>query len=171
MFHITFYLRLCWDWIPWDWAGPLGGCSPRLCQLRTDGLALVSKYWIYRSHSGNMGLVACHQQRVALLPLLRCLSWERNWVRTHGSVSRCAGDCVRSPFSQGQWLCLPLLMTSWKVSMHWRLERRMVWDHTQTEPGMCVACWSSFLYRVYINLNCCNSRIWVTACLWLSQCR
>jgi hypothetical protein len=171
MFHITFYLRLCWDWIPWDLAGPLGGCSPRLCRLRTDGLALVSKYWTYRSHPGNMGLlslVAYHQQRVALLPLLRCLSWERNCVRTRGSVSQCAGDYVRSPFSRGQWLCLPLLMTSRKVSMRWQHERRMVWDHTRTEPGMCVACWSSFLCMVYINLNRRDSQIWVTACLWPS---
>jgi hypothetical protein len=59
-----------------DRAGPLGGkqrqlvgkfgkwyvarrhlqsCSPHLCQLWTDGLAPVSKYWTYRSHAGVYG--------------------------------------------------------------------------------------------------------------------
>jgi hypothetical protein len=63
-------------WITWDQAGPLGGkwrqlvgkvdewyvasrhlqcCSPRLCWLRTDGLAPTSKYWTYRSHAGISG--------------------------------------------------------------------------------------------------------------------
>jgi hypothetical protein len=37
----------------------LQGCSPRLCQLRTDGLAPTSKYLTYRSHPGIMGLVNC----------------------------------------------------------------------------------------------------------------
>jgi hypothetical protein len=29
----------------------------------------------------------------------------------------------------------------------------MVRDHTRTERGMCVACWSGFPSRVYIDLN------------------
>jgi hypothetical protein len=36
--------------------------SPYLCRLRTEGLVLVSKYWTYRSHAGDIGsvnLVAC----------------------------------------------------------------------------------------------------------------
>jgi hypothetical protein len=65
-------------WLTWDrmWplresGGPLiekgGECdmesqhlqnySPRLCWLRIDGLALVSKYWRYWSHAGDMGPV------------------------------------------------------------------------------------------------------------------
>jgi hypothetical protein len=61
-----------------DWARPLGesrgpsvgkgresgmesrhlqGCSSRLCRLRTNGLAPVSKYWMYWSHAGVLGLV------------------------------------------------------------------------------------------------------------------
>jgi hypothetical protein len=59
-------------WITWDRAGPLGGkcrtigwggrgvvlasrhlqgCNPCLCQLRINGLAPTSKYWMYRSHT------------------------------------------------------------------------------------------------------------------------
>jgi hypothetical protein len=38
--------------------GPLGGCSPCLCQLRTDGLAPASKYGMYRSHARDMGSVS-----------------------------------------------------------------------------------------------------------------
>jgi hypothetical protein len=121
-FISSFFLRLCWDWITWDRAWLLGGCSPRLCRLRTDGLAPASKYWKYQSHAGDMGpvsLVACRQQRVALPPLLQWLSWERNWVRTYRSASRRAVDCVRSSFSQKQWLCPSLLSTSRKVAMRW----------------------------------------------------
>jgi hypothetical protein len=49
----------------------LYGCSPRLCRLRTGGLTYVNKYWTYRSHAGDMGLVSivvgC-RRRVALPP-------------------------------------------------------------------------------------------------------
>jgi hypothetical protein len=141
---------LCWVSITWYWVGPLGGCSPCLCCLRIDGLAPVSKYWMYRSQTRDMGpvsLVACHQQRVALPLLLQCLSWERNWVWTHRSVSRRAVDYVGSPFSREQWLCPSMLMTSWKVAMCWPHEIRIVWKHTRTEHGMRVACWSGFPCR------------------------
>jgi hypothetical protein len=47
---------------------------------------------------GPVSLVAYRQQRVALPPLLQWLSWERNWVQTHKSVSQCAVDYVGSPF-------------------------------------------------------------------------
>jgi hypothetical protein len=93
----------------------LQGCSPRLCRLRTDGLAPVSKYLTYQSHTDDMGsvsLVAYRQYRVALPPLLQWLAQERNWVRTRGSISRRAVDCVESPFSREQWLCPQLLMTA-----------------------------------------------------------
>jgi hypothetical protein len=44
---------------------------PRLCHIRTDGLAPVRKYWTYRSHAGDMGpvsLVAGHQQKNGFAP-------------------------------------------------------------------------------------------------------
>jgi hypothetical protein len=36
----------------------LQDCSPRLCRLRTDGLAPMSKYLTYRSHADVMGPVS-----------------------------------------------------------------------------------------------------------------
>jgi hypothetical protein len=51
----------------------LQGCSPLLCRLRTVRLAPVSKYWTYRSHASDMGLVSlvvgC-QQELDFSPLL-----------------------------------------------------------------------------------------------------
>jgi hypothetical protein len=57
---------------------------------------------MYRSHAGDIGsvsLVDCHRQKLGLSLLLHWLASEKNWVRTHGSVSRRDVDCVRSPFS------------------------------------------------------------------------
>jgi hypothetical protein len=113
----------------------------------TEGLVLVSKYWMYWSHARDMGLVsliACRQQRVALPPLLQWPSWERNWVRTRGSVNRRAVNCIGSSFSWEQWLCPLLLTTSWKVAMRWPHEIRMVWDHTRTKCGIRMTCWFRF---------------------------
>jgi hypothetical protein len=128
----------------------------------------ASKYWTYRSHTGGIGpvsLVACRQQKLDFSPLLHWLFWERSWVRTRGPVGRCAVGWVRSPSSQKQWICSNLLTTMWKVTMCWPREIHMVWDHMRTKRGMCVACWSSFPYRVYIDSNRRDSWIWVIACL------
>jgi hypothetical protein len=142
----------------------LQGYSPRLCQLRTDGLAFTSKYWTYRSHAGDMGpvsLVAGCQPKLVFSPLPYWLLWERSWVQTCGSDGHRAVDYVRSPSSQGHWICTIMLTTSWKIAMRWPREIRMVWDHTQTERGMRVVCWSGFPCRVYIDSNHHDSRIWV----------
>jgi hypothetical protein len=72
-----FTIGLWGDWTTGDRAGPLGGCSPRLCQLRIDGLAPTSKYWMYRSHAEDMGLInliACCRQKLGLRLLLLWLS-------------------------------------------------------------------------------------------------
>jgi hypothetical protein len=125
----------------------LQGCSPCLCRLRTEWLVPASKYWTYRSQAGDMSpisLVACHKKKLGLSLLLHWFDGERNWVWTCGSVSRCAVDCVGSPFSREQWDLSKFVDDSWKVAMHWLREIRMVWDHTRTERGMRVACWSSF---------------------------
>jgi hypothetical protein len=125
----------------------LQGCSPCLCRLRIDGLAPVSKYWTYRSHAGDMGpvnIVSSPQQKLGLSLLLHWLAWERNWVRTHGSVGRRAGDCVGSPFPQEQWDPSKFVGDSRNVAMRWPREIRMVWDHTWTEHGIRVMCWSGF---------------------------
>jgi hypothetical protein len=81
---------------------------------------------------GPISLVAYRQQRVALPPLLQWLAQERNWVRTHGSVSQRDVDSVECPFSQEQWLCPSLLTTSRKVAICGPYEIRMVEDHMQT---------------------------------------
>jgi hypothetical protein len=125
----------------------LQGCSPRLCRLRTDGLAPMSKYWTYRSHDDVMGpisLVAGCQQKLVFSSLPHWLLWERSWVRTHGSNDRRAVDYVGSPSSQGQWICINLLTTLWQAAIHWPHEISMVNDHTWTEHEKCVACWSDF---------------------------
>jgi hypothetical protein len=158
------------EWYMANWH--LHGCSPRLCRLRTDGLAPASKYWTYRSHAGDMGpvsLVVGCQQKLDFSPLLHWLLWERSWVWTRRSVSRRAVDCVGSPSSRGQWICLNLLITVWKVAIYGPREIHMVLDHTRTEHAKRVAYWLDFPCRVYNDLIHRDSRIWVTACLWQSS--
>jgi hypothetical protein len=61
---------------------------------------------MYRSHAGDINpvsLVACHRQKLGLSLPIHWLAWERNWVRTCGSISRRVVDCVRSHFSREQW--------------------------------------------------------------------
>jgi hypothetical protein len=68
-----FTIGLCRYWTTGDWVGSLGGCSLRLCRLRTDGLAHMSKYWTYRSHAGDISpisLIACYRQKLGLSLLL-----------------------------------------------------------------------------------------------------
>jgi hypothetical protein len=125
----------------------LQGCSPRLCRLRTDGLAPARKYWMYRSHAGVLcpvSLVAGYQQKLEFSPLLYWLLWERSWVWTHGSASRHVVDWVGSPSSRGKWICSNLLMTTWKVVIRRPCEIHIVEGHTRTKRGKCVACWSGF---------------------------
>jgi hypothetical protein len=49
-----------------------------------------------------VNLLAGHRQELGLRHLLHWLVRERSWVRTRGSVSRRAVDCVGSPFSREQ---------------------------------------------------------------------
>jgi hypothetical protein len=97
-------------------------------------------YWCM----GPVSLVASCQQKLDVFSLLYWLLWERSWVRTHGSVSHRAFDCVRSPSSRGQWICSTLLMTTRKIAIHRPREIRIVDGHTQTEREKRVVCWSSF---------------------------
>jgi hypothetical protein len=62
-----------------------------MCRLRTDRLAIVSKYWTYWSHAGDMSpvsLVVCHQQMLSLSALLQWLCWERSRGESRGPLSR-----------------------------------------------------------------------------------
>jgi hypothetical protein len=125
----------------------LQGCSRHLCRLRTDGLGPVSKYWTYRSHDGDMGLISlvvCRRQMLGFALTDSRLARERNWVRTCRSVSRRAVDCVRSPFSWEQWSYSTLSMTRERLS-HTGTTRR---KHTSGVHGLTweayVSYWSSF---------------------------
>jgi hypothetical protein len=84
-------------WLFW---GFLCG-SPRLCQLRTEGLVPVSKYWTYRWHAGDMGPVSLAHY------FNGCVGRETG----AGPMDRSAGlrGGVESTFSQEQWICLTLL--------------------------------------------------------------
>jgi hypothetical protein len=151
----------------------LQDCSPRLCRLRTIRLAPVSKYWTYRSHACDMGpvnLVVGHRQELGLRPLLHWLAQERSWVQTRGSVSRRAVDCVGSLFFSGAvrsvqiYRCLTKgchVQGSPAGSVHWTY---VDWRGKRT----CHVGWV-FPYRVYVDSNHRDSRIWVTACLWQSS--
>jgi hypothetical protein len=59
------------------------------------------------------------------------------------SQPSCGGLC-REHFSREQWLCPSLLMMARKVSICGPREIHMVLDHTWTERGKCVKCWSGF---------------------------
>jgi hypothetical protein len=128
------------------------GYSPRLSRLRIDGLAPTSKYWTYRSHDGVYGpskLSIRLSIDVCLSPLLHWLAWERNWVRTHGLVSWCAslvglGEKLDTEPWIGQSALSNVIGDPWRVAMHWPREIHMVLDHTRTEHGKRVACWSGF---------------------------
>jgi hypothetical protein len=89
---------------------------------------------------GPVSLVVDCQQKLDFSPLLHWLLWERSWLRTHGLVNRRAVDCVRSPFSRGQWICSNLLMTRQKVAICGPRDIRMIEGHTRTERGKCVMC-------------------------------
>jgi hypothetical protein len=150
----------------------LQGCGPRLCRLRTDGLAPASKYWTYRSHVGDMcpvSLVAHYRQKFDLRLLLHLLACERNWVRTHRSIDRRAEDCVGSPFSQEQWDPFKSVGNLWKIAMRWPREIYMVWDHTRTERGMRVTCWSSFPLHGVHRFESSRLSDMSIACLWQSS--
>jgi hypothetical protein len=120
----------------------LQGCSPCLCRLRTDELAPTSKYWTYRLHVDDMGLVslvAYHWQKLSLSLLLHWLAWERNWVQTRGSVSQRAVDCVGSPFPREQWDPSKSIDDSWKVATYGVCHQEAYAGHTWIGVGsICV---------------------------------
>jgi hypothetical protein len=152
-------------WLFW---GFLFG-SPRLCRLRTEGLVPMSKYWTYRSLASDMSpvsLVAYCRQMFGLSALLQWLLGEKlRWVprttqpgwevesgalflRSSESVQLCwvsVKDChVRGPPTEN--VCRAYV--DWRGKRTWRV-------------GQVFPC------RVYIDSNRRDSRIWVTACLWL----
>jgi hypothetical protein len=94
--------------------------SPHLCQLRTEGLVPVSKYWTYRSHAGDIGpvnLVVYHRQVLGLSALLQWLCWERNWGGSHGPLSQAERWSWEHFFSGAVHPSNPV-NDSWKVATY-----------------------------------------------------
>jgi hypothetical protein len=58
---------------------------------------------------------------------------------------------------------------SQKIAMHWPREIRMVWDHTRTERGMRVACWSGFPLQGVYRFESPRLSDMSTTCLWQSS--
>jgi hypothetical protein len=79
----------------------LQGCNPRLCRLRTDGLAPISKYWMYWSHAVVMGPIsrlAGHQQMICFTPSASSAGRGEKWCDTHELLSQARG-CIGSTCS------------------------------------------------------------------------
>jgi hypothetical protein len=155
-------------WLFW---GFLCG-RPHLCCLRIKGLVPVSKYWMYQSHVGDMGLispVAGHPQVVGLSLLLQWLSWERNWGESCGPLSR-AERGSREHFFSGVVVYVQPYRWLMKGCHEWGPPTRSVrrayvdWHGKRTcRVGQVFPC------RVYIDSSHCDSQIWVTACSRLSS--
>jgi hypothetical protein len=81
----------------------LQGCSLRLCRLRTVRLASASKYWTYRSHVGDMGIVSqvvgC-QQELTFPHYSLAVVGEKLGTDPRIGRPSCCGLC-REPFFSG----------------------------------------------------------------------
>jgi hypothetical protein len=145
----------------------LQDCSLRLCRLRTDGLALMSKYWTYRSHAGDMGpvsLVVSCQQKVSFSPTTSLVdSGEKLGTNPRIGQTSCCGLC-RDPFFSGAVTLLNSVDDCVKDCYMWTM-----WDTFGLGPYTDWA-WKAcgvlvvgpvFPCRVYTDLNRCDSRIWV----------
>jgi hypothetical protein len=151
----------------------LQGYSPRLSQLRTDGLAPVSKYWTYWSHTGVYGpsnpsnlpsteggfaptaSLAGSGEKLSMdirisQPSCWGLCWEPFLIRNSGSVRRCWRWCERLLYVNHV-----RYVWSWTIR---GLSMESVWRVGQGFPC-----------RVYIDSNHRDSQIWETACLWQSS--
>jgi hypothetical protein len=139
--------------------------SPRLCRLRTEGLVPVSKYWTYRSHAGVSGpsKPSSWSSTEAWLKSTASLAGlRRNWVQM-----ACYGLC-QEPF-------LSRVMGS--IQIYWRLMNGChVWGLPAGSISQAYVDWRGkrtchvdrgIPCREYIDLNRCDSQIWVTACSWL----
>jgi hypothetical protein len=84
---------------------------------------------------GPVNLVVGHRQELGLCPLLYWLAQERSWVRTCGSVSRCAVDCVGNPFPREQWDLSKSVGVSRKVATYGDCPREAYIGRTWTGVG------------------------------------
>jgi hypothetical protein len=119
-------------------------------------------------YMGPASVVADRQQKLDFCQMLHWLLWERSWVRTHGSVSCRAVDCVKSP-SWGQWICSNLLTVTWKVVIRGPCEIHMVEGHTRTGRRKRVACSSGFPLQGVHQFESSWLSYMSIACLWQSS--
>jgi hypothetical protein len=139
------------------------GCSPHLCQLRTDGLAPVSKYRMYRLHAGVYGPS-------------KLSSWLTTdaWLCPHcfiGWFGRETGYGPADWSTDMLWIVSGALFlgSSDPAQLRWRLCKRLLYvDHVRyvwswTICGLSVeSVWRVdrvFPYRVYIDSNHRDSQI------------
>jgi hypothetical protein len=126
----------------------------------------LDTYW---SHASDIGPV-----NWCSLFINRCLTFsttsivvrgrEIGWGPADQSIS-VLGYSQKSLFSQKQWLSLTLLTTSKMLPCMGTVRRKRTSDIRELVWEAYLPCGSDFPYRVYINSNCCDSRIWVIACL------
>jgi hypothetical protein len=99
------------------WNSELQGGSPHLCQLRTDRLALVSKFELCTSAYvilwGPANWVAsCAAETEAILPYLTVVHWDSAWA-THGVSTEAYAwkTCTRV-----RWALIVSLTVLWTVA-------------------------------------------------------
>jgi hypothetical protein len=146
----------------------LQGCSPRLCQLRTDELAPASMYWTYQSFAGVYGPSkpsSWSPTGAYLMPTASLVGLGEK-LGTNSQIGQpvCYRLCQEPLFSGSVGsiqICRRLkkgcyMWTTW--DMYGRLSVESMWHVGRVFP-----CW------VYIDSNCYDSRVWVTAYLWQSS--
>jgi hypothetical protein len=149
----------------------LQDCSPCLCRLRTVRLAIASKYWMHRSHAGDMSpisLVVGYQQELDSPLLFGCCEREAGygsadwmtivlWIVSGALLLRCSESI------QICWRLYETLLYIDRVRYVWSWTIRGLSVKSVWRVGRVFTC------RVYIDSNHRDSRIWVTACLWQSS--
>jgi hypothetical protein len=108
------------------WNSELQGDSPRLCRLRTDRLALVSKFELctgaYEILWGLANWVAsCVIETEAILSYLMGVHQDSAWA-THGVF---AETCTWKTCTRVRWALIIYLTTLWTVATHGALLARM----------------------------------------------
>jgi hypothetical protein len=151
----------------------LQGCSSCLSQLMSDGLAPTSKYWMYRSHTGVYG--SSKPSSLLSTDIWFCPHCFIGWLRRetgYGPIDQSASVLwiVSGALFLGS--SDPAQLCWWLREMLLHMEHvRYVWSWTIRGLSM-GSVWRIgrvFPYRVYIDSNRRDSRIWVTACLWQSS--
>jgi hypothetical protein len=139
----------------------LQGCSLHLCQLRTNGLDSMSKYWTYWLHAGDMGLISwCTllSTNVWLKPTASIVVLEEKlrrvpWATQSGWEVESGALFLRSSSIRPTLLttCERLLYTDY-VKYVWsraicRPSVECVWCVDQVSPIGCTSIWIAVILR------------------------